>query len=84
MAVVNLLPFIIKKTAKGFLHPEDFRDCYSPSKGFVSRDFAFKANSRLLILTGNRTGEPSRCEKVYYVVQGNQFKQIAQQWIYPK
>ena len=71
-----------KKTGKGFLHPHDFGDCYSEKHGFVNRDYEIQENSRLLVLTGRRGTQMHQCEVVYYVVEGDQFKQIAQKWIY--
>lgn len=70
------------RTGRGFIHPQDFRDCYSEKEGFIGRDYAFKPNSRLLIVTGNRKGNPSECEQVSYIVKGDGFEQIHQRWLY--
>ncbi len=70
------------KTGYGFLHPQNFSDCYSQTHGFISRDYEFQNNSRLLVVTGSRSSKPYQCEKVYYFVHENSFKEIAQHWIY--
>lgn len=70
------------KTGYGFLHPQNFSDCYSQTHGFISRDYEFRNNSRLLVVIGSRSSKPYQCEKVYYIVHENSFKEIAQHWIY--
>lgn len=70
------------KTGHAFLHPAVFSDCYSETHGFVERDYQIKPNSRLLILTGSRGEDIAKCERVYYVVEANQFKQVAHQWLF--
>ena len=77
IAVIN------RATGRGFLHPHDFSDCYHEKYGYIGRDLEFKANSRLLILTGRRGADISQCERVYYLVEANHFKTLKQEWLYP-
>lgn len=70
------------QTGAAFLHPQNFSDCYSKTHGFIERDYEIQKNSRLLVVTGSRTAKAYQCEKVYYLVEKNQFKEIAQHWIY--
>ena len=72
------------KTGHAFIHPQTFSDCYSQTYGFVSRDYDFHTNSRLLVVTGSRSAQPYQCEKVYYLVDENGFAEISQSWIYKK
>lgn len=72
------------KTGSAFIHPEHFSECYSEKYGWRDRDYDMKINSRLLILTGSRHGNIAHCEKVYYLIEGNRFKEIAQQNLFTK
>ena len=71
------------KTGYAGLLPQSYRDCYSEKYGFTSYDFEFQKDSRLLIATGRRGGEVHNCEVVYYLIDGNQFKEILKKPVWP-
>ncbi|KAA8731181.1 hypothetical protein F4V57_13960 [Acinetobacter qingfengensis] len=64
------------KTGQSFVLPDTFTDCYSKQNGFQQNDIFFQKDSRLVVATGSRYGNPSQCEEVYYLVEQDRFKHI--------
>ena len=67
------------KTGQSFVLADSFADCFSEQKGYVQNDIVYHKDSRLVIVTGNRYGDPEKCETVYYLVENDHFKQISKQ-----
>jgi hypothetical protein len=65
------------KTGRSFILPHTFADCYSKEKGFTQNDIFFQKDSRLIMAVGSRSGDQEKCEKVYYLVENNYFKEIS-------
>lgn len=64
------------KTGHSFIFPHTFADCYSKEKGFTQNDIFFQKDSRLVMAVGSRYEDQKKCEKVYYLVENNSFKEI--------
>ena len=64
------------KTGQGFILPDTFADCYSKEKGFKQNDIFYQKDSRLVMAVGSRYEDQEKCEKVYYLVENNSFKEI--------
>ena len=67
------------KTGQSFVLADSFADCFSEQKGYVQNDIVYHKDSRLVIATGNRYGDPEKYETVYYLVENDHFKQISKQ-----
>ena len=70
------------KTGVAFIHQAQFSECYSEKHGWHDRDYDMRINSQLLILIGRRTEDLARCEKVYYLIEGDRLRQIDSEMIF--